>query len=76
MSHVLSYMYINLFTFVHQQVLGARGDLGGGGGVLPHSSYMGVCCPTRLCFWDSDLHVEQGIIFKPFSRMGRNITNA
>ena len=45
-----------------------------GEGVLPYNSYTGMCHPTGLYFWDSDL--KRGIIFKSFSRMGYNISNA
>ena len=33
-----------------------------------------MCRPTGSYFWDSNLN--QGIMFKPFSRMGYNISNA
>ena len=45
-----------------------------GGGVLPYNSYTGMCRPTGSYFWHSDL--KRGIIFKPFSRTGYNISNA
>ena len=47
-------------------LVGVQGS-GGRGGLL-HSSYMGMCCRMGSCCWDSSL--EQGIIFKLFSRMG------
>ena len=45
-----------------------------GGGLLPHSSNTGMCCPTGSCILDFDL--ERPIIFKPFCRAGCNIANA
>ena len=47
---------------------------GGGGGVLLHNCYTGMCRPTGSYFWDSDL--ERGIILEPFSRTGYNFSNA
>ena len=44
------------------------------GGIVPYNNYTGMCRPTGSCFWDSDL--KRGIIFKLFSRMGYNISNA
>ena len=42
--------------------------------VLPYNSYTGMCHPTGSYFWDSDL--KGGIIFKRFSRMAYNFSNA
>ena len=46
----------------------------GGGGVLPYNSYTGMCRPKGSYFWDSNQ--KRGIISKPFSRTGYNLSNA
>ena len=45
-----------------------------GGGVLPYNSHTGMCRPMGSSIWDSDL--KRGMVFKPFSRTGYDISNA